>query len=621
MDTHRKNNINRRNFLQKSALAGAATSVATVFPAFTVTEKKNTTFPTTSRSLVPKMMMNGTVSVSKPLLAPSQLSFRIGLARTRMSSYPCDLMDFVMIDLERPDNRYRHAYFCNGDLTGRLLEFLSCSEGVDGKYDPRLNELFDRIVKQRQSSGYIGRFAAVPGSIDPEESPERAGAGSKHFSGLLRYYELTRDKRALDAALGLAELLWSVREEWKEKKHVSWVIEPLARLWDITKDSRWMEFSVMVRDNIQPLGEKKTHSHGFMTTIRGLQVMTLLTGDLSWNLLPDQSQRYIIDKHLVMPDGNIPEGFPTSARNEGCSIADWILLNLYQGLIHGDENAYEKAERTFWNALAFNQFVTGGFGHRRIASNGYGVDNIHEAWWCCTQNGGYAMSEYARHTVTFRNDTVHVNFLTPGEFEVLLPGDKKARVTIQTTYPGKAEATIEAKNIPENIQLKVRIPSCVKNPQINQTRTGSKIEVAFRGKIGHRIEQANPGVILMYGPLVLVPPKGVGVGSKSSPSSDGIPDGYVPQSIPEGIPIIKLDNPADADGFIQLPLCPPERPLPTWSYFDEGPGARTWVEGAATEVRLKYPDESVLPTRFVPMCFSTSCMSLFETPVVFKGVE
>ncbi len=622
MDTQKKNNINRRSFLQNSVLAGAATGAAAFFPAIGCMTGPGKKEVPEKCTITPEFMLNGTVSVSKPQLAASQLSFRIGLARTRMSSYPCDLMDFVMIDLERPDNRYRQAYFCNGDLTGRLLEFLSCSEGVDGRYDPRLHELFERIYKQRQPDGYIGRYAAIPGSVSPEESPERAGAGSKHFSGLVRYYELTGDKRALEAALGQAELLWSVRDVWMEKKFVSWVIEPMARLWHITKDPRWMEFSGMVRDHIQPLGEEKTHSHGYMTMVRGLQVMTLLTGDLSWNTIPDQSQKYIIEKQLVMPDGNIPEGFPTSARNEGCSIADWILLNLYQGLIHGDENSYEIAERALWNALAFNQLITGGFGHRRIAPNGYGVDNIHEAWWCCTQNGGYAMSEYARHTVTFRNDTVNVNFLTPGEFEVLLPEDQSVRVRITTDYPSKAEATIEADDLPEDVMLKVRIPSCVKNPVVNQMRTGNKLKVTLKGKIGHRIEQTNPGVILTYGPLVLVPPKGVAVGGKlSGTTSDGIPEGYVPQSIPEGIPVIMLETPPDADGFVKLPLCPPEKPLPTWSYFDEGPGSRTWVEGAAVEVRLKYPDGRILPTRFIPMCFSTSCMSLFETPVVFQDTE
>ena len=618
--------MNRRKFIQKSALMGGATGAAAILPAITPVAAITGCSRTSGgelRSLVPKMLLNGTVSVSKPILSPSQLSFRIGLARQRMSSYPCDSMDFVMMDLERPDNKNRHADFCNGDLTGRLLEFLSCSEGIDGKYDPRLNELFERILNQRQPSGYIGRYAAIPGRVKPEDDPSHSGTGSKHFSGLVRYYELTGDKRALEAALGLAEINWSIREEWRKNKQISWawIIEPLARLYDITKDPRWMELSEIVRDNIRPLGEEKTHSHGFMTTIRGLQVMTLLTGDLSWNEIPDRSQKYIIEKQFVMPDGNIPEAFPTSARNEGCSIADWILLNLNQGLIHGDDNAYERAERAFWNALAFNQLVTGGFGHRRIASNGYGVDHIHEAWWCCTQNGGYAMSEIARHTVTFRNDTIHVNFFTPGEFEVLLPGERWARVKISTTYPSKAEANIEAENVPESIKLQIRIPSCVKNGKVNQTRSGNKISATFTGNIGHRIEQANPGVILTYGPLVLVPPKGVGVGSKSSPSSDGIPDGYVPQSIPDGIPIIKLDNPPDADGFIKFPLCPPERPLPVWSYFDEGPGSRTWVEGAAVEVKLKYPDGSVLPTRFIPMCFSTSCMSLFETPVIFQGVE
>ncbi len=616
--------MDRRKFISKSTLMGSVTGAAVMIPTFgTIVSSSGCSgnIKTNTLTVIPKMLLNGTVSVSKPLLSPSQLSFRIGLARTRMSSYPCDSMDFVMMDLERPDNKNRQAYFCNGDLTGRLLEFLSCSEGVDGKYDPRLNELFERILKQRQPSGYIGRFAAIPGSIKPEDDPLRSGLGAKHFSGLVRYYELTGDKRALEAALGLAELLWTVRDEWKKQKMVSWVIEPLSRLYDITKDPRWMKLSALVRDNIGPLGEEKTHSHGFMTSIRGLQVMTLLTGDLSWNAIPDQSQKYIIEKQLVMPDGNIPEAFPTSARNEGCSIADWILLNLYQGLIHGDDESYEKAERAFWNALAFNQFVTGGFGHRRIASNGYGTDQIHEAWWCCTQNGGYAMSEYARHTVTFRNDTIHVNFLTPGEFDILLPGEKWAKVKISTTYPSKAEANIEAENVPDDIKLQIRIPSCIRNGKVNQTRSGSSISATVTGKIGHRIEKANPGVILTYGPLVLVPPKGVGVGSKDSPSSDGIPDGYVPQSIPQGIPIIKLNNSPDADGFIDLPLCPPERPLPTWSYFDEGPGSRTWVEGAAVEVNLKYPDGSVLPTRFIPMCFSTSCMSLFETPVVFQDVE
>ncbi len=621
MNTNKKNTINRRNFLQRSVIMGAATGAA-VLPSFTAPGKKTPESSSVRRTLVPKMMMNGTVSLSKPLLAPSQLSFRIGLARTRMSSYPCNTMDFIMMDLEQPENKIRKASNATGDLTGRLLEFLCCSEGVDGQNDPRLETLYENILKQQKPSGYVGRIQP------PKDDIFQGSAPSKVFHGLLRYYDLTGDPRALKAARGIAEILWSVRDLWKKGMQsekgfndiVTWVGDPFARLYGITKDQRWMEFCAMIRDNVRPLEGRKTHSHGFLSTLRGLQVMALVTGDLSWNRLPEKYQKIIIEKHMGKPDGNIPEFFPDSSRNEGCSIADWMMLNLNQGLIAGDDPAYDKAERTFWNALAFNQLITGGFGHRGLAPNGYGVDNIHEAWWCCTQDSGMGMSEYARHTVTFRDNAIHVNFLTPGEFELPLPGDKWARITIKTTYPSRAEATIEAENVPENIPLKIRIPSWVKNPQINQTRSGNRVKVAFRGDMGHRIEHTNPGVILTYGPLVLVPTRTVKVGSAPASVPDVI-QGYDPQAMPPDIPKIKLNTPADANGFVKLPLCPPERPLPPWNYWYEGPGSPTWVEGAGVEAGLKFSDGKVIYTRFSPMCYTTSCLSLFETPVVFQNAE
>ena len=93
------------------------------------------------------------VTLSNPLLSPSQTKFRLGLVRQRTRTYPLDSMDFIMMDLERPEGHHRHAYQCAGDLTGRLLEFLSHAEGVDGQHDERLPELFERILRQRRPSG------------------------------------------------------------------------------------------------------------------------------------------------------------------------------------------------------------------------------------------------------------------------------------------------------------------------------------------------------------------------------------------------------------------------------------------------------------------------------------
>ncbi len=622
--------MTRRNFLHKTAVAGTA-ATATIPAISGCAHTKSGPDPSArisamQRTLIPTMLLNGTVSFCKPLLAESQLSFRLGLARTRMSSYPCDSMDFILIDIERPDNRTRHAYFCTGDLTGRLLEFLCCAEGVDGKSDPRLDVLFERIVKQQRTSGSIGRYAGSPAPAPPDSDPLRMGAASKLFHGLLRYYELTRDERALTSAQGLANVLWSVRDEWAKALGTrafgdiaQWVIEPFARLYMITRDSRWKHFCVMIRDSLQSCENRICHSHGFLSTLRGLQEMTLLTGDRSWNEFVEENYRIIVDKQLEMPDGNIPEKFPSHDRNEGCSIADWLMLNLNRGLIMQDEQAYDKAERIFWNALAFNQLITGGFGHRRITANGYGVDKIHEAWWCCTQNAGMALSHYARHTVTFTNDTVHINFWTPGRFELPLPNGRWADITIESKYPHRAEAFVVADHVPPEYNITVRIPSCVKAASVKQERSGDKVKLSVHGKIGHRIEPCHPGVVLTYGPLVVVPGRGAEPRNKVADiDNEGIPAGYTPKSLPTGLPTIELNRPSDDDGFVHLPLCPPERPLPTWSYYDEGPGARTWVEGAAVEVTLKYDDGQLVPVRFTPMCFATSCLSLFETPVFFR---
>ena len=172
------------------------------------------------------------VTLSNPLLGRSQVRFRLELARQRTRSYPLDSMDFIMMDLERPEDHHRHAYQCTGDLTGRLLEFLSHAEGVDGHHDPRLVELFERILRQRRPSGLFGRIIA-----DPMITHECFSACARFFPGLIYYHELTNDGRALDAALGLAENVLCHKDIWRKRaKEVGgraielWITEPMALL-------------------------------------------------------------------------------------------------------------------------------------------------------------------------------------------------------------------------------------------------------------------------------------------------------------------------------------------------------------------------------------------------------
>lgn len=605
------NPFSRRGFLQRSAVTAAAVGGwmslqprGRVEAAETGT-RRNGTF------------LDGKAVLSQPVLGEGQLEFRIGLARQRTASYPCDSMDFILMDLERPEGRTRHAHWCTGDLSGRLLEFLTCAEGVDGRTDPRLDALFERILHQRRPSGLFGRLASSPAGGVPEDDPFHGA--NRLFCGLVRHYERTGDARALESARGVAERILACRAAWEDRLRSSggrfieaWVTEPFARLFAVTGDQRYLDFCHLIRQHLGTC-ETACHAHGFLSTLRGLQTAALVTGDFAWNEKPELNRRLIAEKRMEMPDGCTPEAFPGNYRNEGCSIADWLMLHLNAGLLGADDAAYDRAERIFWNALAFNQWIHGGFGHRAFIANGYGTQHFEEAWWCCVHDAGLAMSEYARHAVTFRDGAVRVNLLVPGRFTLALSPDTTVQVTIATRWPAAAEATIHVTGVPAETPVRVRMPACVADGYLTETRSAEGADVVLRGKIGHRIEACQPGAILTYGPLVLAPATFDWSQTRPAVAEAGVPAGYLPQSLPAGAPSFALPSAPDADGFVHFPASP----LPDWSYFDEGPGARCWVEGSAVAVPLAFPGGANRTLRFTPLCYNTSNLTLCETPLVF----
>ena len=555
--------------------------------------------------------------MAQPNLSESQIRFRMGLVRQRTKTYPLDSMDFIMMDLERPDTSHRHAHWCTGDMTGRLLEFLSYAEGIDGQDEPRLPILFERILRQRRQSGLIGRYAGSPSPIPPEDD-FRSGI-PRLLPGLLRYYDLTSDVRSLEAAVGMAQFTLLHKDEWWNYLRgngarciEAWVSEPMSMLYGLTGDNAYLDFTAMIEECIES-PEKGAHSHGFLSTLRGLQVAALITGDNKWNEKVEKYRQIIIERNYEMPDGGIPEGFPPGQRNEGCSIADWIMLNLNAGLITGNESAYAKAEHSLWNALAFNQWITGSFGTREITAVGYGLRYMEEAIWCCLHNGGLALSEYARQAVTWRDGTIYINLLLPGEYHLPIPGNLDVEVRILTNYPTIADTVIEASHVPVDVKIHLRIPTCVRHPIVSEIRDVDTVSIRLNGKLPHHVEQSNRGRMLYYGPLVLVP---LGYSWSGGTASDSeranVPKGYIPDDMPQGLPELQVDT-GDIDDLTSLG----DQSLPDWTYFDEGPGARCSVHGSAVNVPMKFPDGTMRSLRFVPECYFTSCLALYETPIVF----
>lgn len=551
--------------------------------------------------------------LSTPHLGPSQLSFRIGLARKRLSAYPLDDINFIFNNIERPRMSRVMADWWTGDLSGRILEALSASDGVDGVHDARLTAIYERLLRNRQPEGYIGEFAADPVRQSADGFPNTVL--NKILPGLVRYYRLTGDLRALDAAESEVNYLLRHKDAWmayfKPDRPIdlyNWVADGIAQLYEITGDKRYEQ---ALRETLTRLGGiEYAHTHGAMTTLRAYQRMAHVTGDMSWNEKPELFRRRIAEKHYESVAGDIPEGFPMSPRNESCSTADWMQLNLWAGLLLSGEaadSAYAKAEHIFWNALAYNQIVTGGFGHRQFLRRGYGTMEFQEAWWCCTENALLAMSEYARHCVTADDEEIRVNMLVPGVYDV-----DGASVQIASLWPGRAEARVSVRD-PRGRRVYVRRPEGVAGWREERSEQPGGLQLHLTGRVGHTVEPWEDRFALKYGILILAPGNNTWVQRENALAGSTIPAGY------EGASFSSMDfrvelPAADESGFYPLN----HLPLPNWIFYEESPDSRTSFENVSVTVPIVFDDGQRADVRFWPLCYFVSTLTFYALPLLFR---
>jgi len=496
-------------------------------------------------------------------------------------------MNFTMMDLERPALRKRHADFCTTDLTGRLLQFYSSAEGVDGEYKERLAELFERIMHNRKKSGSFSNYV----EDNAQFNPDTVSAGGHFLSGLVRYYNLTGDMRALNAAIEVAGGANTVYGP-----------EGLSDLYIVTKDEKYLDAIRAIAAGIGDTNRK--HSHSYMTALRGILRAGIEADNKEMIELVRLRREEIISGGYIKPNGDVPEIFPDTIRNEGCSIADWIMLNLMWADYTGDEEAYEMAEHSLWNALFFNQFVTGGCGHRCFSPYGYKT-YIEEAWWCCTSSAGLAITEFARHAVTMRDGKLHVNFFVPGQYKIMT--DKgEVEVSITTRYPTKAYTIIKIAGTKEDAE--VRVPYFIKGYECRRDEDALGYTLHINGRMGHYSEMRQGRRIMKYGPMVIAPMTYFWDHSKPEEEESTVPDGYQHERMMAAYCKLALPEPNE-DGFYNLS----KEPVPMWIIFEEGemsnfPGG----EVAAVNVPCAFPNGETKQLYFQPLFTVTSNLTLMD---------
>ena len=353
-----------------------------------------------------------------------QERYRLALERVLHGGPPRYSVDFVTADAV-PRHVRRFTEF-SGDVSGRYLEALAVSASERADLKPRVNAVAGEVIAHQQPDGHFGEPFA-DGPITQKHMAILWGNG-RLLVGLVEAHRLTGRADVLEAARRLGGFLLAVaprlntdnvRQEYSGTQvavgYICWtqIIEGLVALHDTTRDARYLELArqVAARTGRHP----SQHSHGYLTSLRGILRLHEATGDASLLAQVEREWEELVSSGNVFVHGAVPEAFkPMAKRDEGCSEADWLRLNLALWRATGKVRYLENAELTLFNEFAFNQFSSGDFGHRVLTAEGVSAESA-RAWWCCTFHGLRAYPDLFRAAFRGGDDALHYDLPVSGE--------------------------------------------------------------------------------------------------------------------------------------------------------------------------------------------------------------
>lgn len=383
-----------------------------------------------------------------------ELEKRVRLTEKRLSHHPFDV-DLVVQDVARIPEKKRRFEEYEGDVSGRILGSWSYMSRLLDEHPEKLDQIFQQILKYQDQEGYFGIDQQ---NIDWDFWGRQTFGHGRLLGGLVQYYHLTKNKRALDAACQLGDYFvkkipswttafednpWSNKNDWVTwqdeksnrqhflKTHQTSILESLMMLYEIYPKQEYLDAGYALVDLFPDFGQY--HSHSYMNTMAGMAMLYNHTKnhkvfctlfDLYWQK---------VMKYGYKIDGGIREWFPDDFRTEGCSITDWIRLNLFMWTITTESVYLDEAENALINALYFHQTANGAFGHAVCTPDGYDSQYA-EAWWCCTMHGLWAFADIINFSAVSKKDELWLNFYLTKQFGISI-SDKEIQFTLSTKYP------------------------------------------------------------------------------------------------------------------------------------------------------------------------------------------
>lgn len=348
-----------------------------------------------------------------------------------------------------------------GDQLGRWYSVLHVAEAYGWTPAARNRaEIAEVALPLQNEHGDFGPLLPL------DQTDGRVPSGNAFaLRGLVDAYRDTGEQRYLEAARRLARYFEAAAPSWREAEsgglHCFYghCLDGLVALYEEVGDG-WV--LALARDLASHAG-RAGHTHHALSMYRGVLDLYRVTGEARYLARAEDYLAWCSENRTV--SGGLPEAMPASGQDEGCGLADYVIVNLMAYSLTGKETYLDDAERTLVNHLSMNQFHTGGFGHRAFGQEilggkewqGWDGEFGSENPGCCSLWGQWALGTLGSYIVTTSGDTLEVNLYPCATVHVPAPD---VRLEIVSDYPrmGHARVTVLARP-GEEFALALRVPA------------------------------------------------------------------------------------------------------------------------------------------------------------------
>ncbi|MFA5329414.1 MAG: beta-L-arabinofuranosidase domain-containing protein [Prolixibacteraceae bacterium] len=421
---------------------------------------------------------------------------------------------------------------------------LSAIAACEYNHDPEMlkivQEAANGLMATQTPDGYIGNYAP-----DSQLKDWNIWGIKYTLLGLQAYYDLTKDKKALDAACKLADYLLTQVGSGKADivqtgnyrgMPSSSVLEPMVLLYRRTGENRYLDFAKYIAEQWEtPDGPKligkaldginvadrfphpKTwwswengqKAYEMMSCYEGLLELYRITGEASYLKSAEMAVQNIIDTEInAAGSGTAFECFyhgaqrqtePTYHTMETCVTFTWIKLcnNLLR--LTGNPMYADQIEKATYNALLASMKFDGsqiakyspleGMRHEGEQQCGMHIN-------CCNANGPRAFTLLPKLALMTGKNEIVFNLYSQSDADLQLNPKNKISISESTTYPvaGKIEITIRPEK-PETFTLALRIPEwskqstvLVNGTSMEGVRSASYFRIERAWKAGDKVE-------------------------------------------------------------------------------------------------------------------------------------